>query len=291
MKYGKEIVITEDSRIKFKPSLITEISMFVGVRKYGKSYAVGVIEEEFRKGNWPFLVIDPMGIHVALREHYTDVVIVGGPYEDLELSDENIYNVVKSGKSVIFDVSEHTIEDQRLICNNVMGCVKELNRTPLNVILEESDIFIPQSGGDKECKAIITWLVRKGRQYGVGMTLICQRLQGRQSIDKDVLSQVDNYFVFKMDSPSDVPGLKKLIPKEEVVKIMRFKPGECYIKSTYHEGIVKIKRRENTHWGFTPELGVEPKVLELKPVRESMMEGLNDKESLFARLKRVLIDG
>lgn len=278
-KYGKSISLSNE--LEFTQNYITEMSLWIGIRKYGKSYGVGVLEEEFLESNWPFIIIDPMGIHYALRAYKSNILIIGGPHEDLSLTDKNIMIAIKRGYKVIFDVSEHDINQQRVICTNIMSCVKALVKSPLNVIIEESDIFVPQNRGDIDCKDIIIWLARKGRQQGVGMTLICQRYQGRQSIDKDVISQVDNYVIFKMDSPSDIPVLKKLIPIDAVREVMKFNPGECYVKSNRYTGVTKIKERRIEHQGSSPQLGVTRKPLKLRGLNKSIKDNIIIKQQSF----------
>ena len=286
MKYRESISIADS--IKFPKSFVTDISLYAGIRKYGKSYAVGVQEEEFKLAKWPFIIIDPMGIHYALREYYNSVIIMGGPNEDLGLSDANILKVIKNRENVVFDLSEHPIEEQQLLCTSILECVKDISREPINIIMEESDIFAPQAKGNPDCKAVITWLVRKGRQHGVGMTLMCQRLSGRQSIDKDIMSQVDNYFIFKTDAPSDMPTLKKLVDKEAIKKITAFKPGDCYIKSSYYTGVCRIKKRKNTHQGFTPVLGEVRDELIIKELGVRIRDRMIDKETILDKISRIL---
>lgn len=269
-KYKEHINISEN--VNLPKSFVTEVDFIVGVRKYGKSYTVGLIEEEFQIANWPFLVIDPMGIHYALRQTYNNVVIVGGPHQDVEITNDVIYDIIEQRVNVVFDLSEYEQPSQLEIAAIILEKLREWNRDPLKIIIEESDLFTPQRGGHKYCKELINWLVRKGRQNGIGMTLMSQRFT---SIDKEVLTQVDNYFIFKMTSPSDIPTLKKFIPKEAVDALYTFKPGDCFMLSHHHTGMVKIKKRRNEHQGNTPVLGEKRKPIRLRKLRPALYARLH----------------
>jgi len=271
--------------VSLPKSFITEVDFFVGIRKYGKSYGVGVLEEEFMEANYPMIIIDPMGIHFALRERYDNIVICGGPHRDLGITYNHIEQLISGRFNVVFDLSEYPKDYQCTVAANILAAVKSINRLPLKIIIEECDLFIPQRSGDRDCKEIITWLVRKGRQHGIGMTLICQRFV---SVDKEVLTQVDNYFVFKISYPNDVQFLKQLVPKEEVAKIKEFTPGDCYLLSSYHTGVMRFKQRKSTHQGITPTLGETPRPLKLLPLNKKIDDqfqpGLRDMMKTFLGL-------
>jgi DNA helicase HerA-like ATPase len=277
MKFADNIQLADG--IIIPKSFVTDVNFFVGIRKYGKSYAVGVTEEEYVEANWPFMVVDPMGIHFALRERYNNVVIVGGKHADYDW--DMVKEVIDSNANVVLDVSDENIDDQREIITVVLDYIRERSkelRQPLQLMIEESDIFIPQSGGDSACKEVITWLTRKGRQNGIGVTFINQRFT---SIAKEVLTQVDNYMIFKMDSPADEATLKKVIGKDATAEVKYLEQGECYMKSSYYLGLMKFRKRKATHQGFTPELGVKNKIIKLKPLSKRIINkiGLQTKPS------------
>ena len=261
----KESISIADNVILPK-SFVTDVDFFVGIRKYGKSYGSGVLQEEFIEANYPMYVIDPMGIHAGLRQKYTNILIMGGQYGDLSLDIDIIKELISSDISIIFDLSELSTIQQAEYAAEIFQEIKEHNQKPVKIFIEECDIFIPQRGGNKQCKELITWLVRKGRQHGIGVTFICQRFT---SVDKEVLTQVDNYFIFKITYPNDTTFLKRFIDKDIVKEIATFTPGDCYMHGIHHTGRMRFKKRVAEHLGYTPTLGEEaPTISILEPNNE-----------------------
>src|SRR5712664_1707567 len=63
---------------------VTSTIIILGKKGKGKTFFVGVLEEEFAKHKVPFTVIDPMSAHWGIKEKY-QVVIFGGPHADVPL--------------------------------------------------------------------------------------------------------------------------------------------------------------------------------------------------------------
>ena len=260
-KYGKSINVAD--KLQLPKSYITDCDFISGIRGYGKSYCVNVIEEQMMLNNWPFIVIDPMGIHYSLRQEFDKLLILGGEHGDYK-NHALVYGGMKYDINTVIDLSGETLEEQRFICGVILNGLKDLQieiKKPIKVIIEECDIFIPQGGGNKECKDAIKWLARKGRQYGVGMTLICQRYA---SVDKEVVTQVDNFLMFRTRYVNDLNNIKKMVDVDGINALKSTRQGQCLCHSPYYEGIINVNKRICKHAGDTPELGVEREEIVLK---------------------------
>ena len=273
--YGSNIRIART--LTLPKTFVTDVDFLSGIRGSGKSYCAGVIEEKMLKANWPFIIIDPLGIHYAVREKYDNVVIIGGEHSDVENIGRAIDQCLLNGVNFVFDLSGYDIDRQQVLCAIVCECSKEYKPGPLKVFIEECDIFIPQRGGLKRCKDAIKWLVRKERMNGIGMTLICQRFA---SVDKEVVTQVENYFIFKTFFSADIKGIKEIIRLKNIDMIMDSKAGHCWLQSPYGNQEVVISKRMCKHLGNTPVLGEEDDGIEIMELDSEIRELLFEKEEI-----------
>jgi len=100
---------------------------------------------------------------------------------------------------------------------------------PFHIILEEAHRYVQN---DKDINLIgyniFERIAKEGRKYGVLLGLITQR---PKELSETVLSQCNNYLVFKMTHPEDVNYIKKLIPymtDEVASRVQLLQPGNCY---------------------------------------------------------------
>jgi len=166
----------------------------------------------------------------------------------------------------VFDFSELILEDQQEWVYDICEYIKYNNvRDPIHIFIEEADLFIPQSKSPK-CKGMISLLIRKGGQDGIGMSIITQRLA---SVDKNVIAQIDNHFIFHTEWPSDISLVKKLgnISKEDIEKVKTLPKGVCYLSSHIYKGFLNIKQRKVTHYGLTPSLETSLPTINLLPLK------------------------
>ena len=258
------------------PEYVTKVGAFLAKRGSGKTYAAGVIIEEFLKYNIPFIIIDPMSAYWGLREKYP-VVIFGGRKGDIKIepTDGKIISelIIKQNLSCILDISEWSHNQMRSFIADFLIQLYQLNNTPRHIFLEESDIFSPQQGRDnsKDSFNAVDTVVRRGRQYGIGLTMITQR---PAVMNKDVLSQADIWFFMNLISDQDLTAVKNVIQhigegkvNDIVNKIVKYKAGEALIYSPEWLGTVediRFRQKETYHAGKTPELGekiIEPRLV------------------------------
>ena len=72
----------------------------------------------------------------------------------------------------------------------------------MHLFIDEADLFAPQKpqAGDQQLLGVTENIVRRGRNNGIGVTLITQR---SAVLNKDVLTQVDGLVAMRMLSPQD----------------------------------------------------------------------------------------
>lgn len=236
----------------------------------GKTYTAGVIQEEFAKNNMPFVVVDPMGAHWGIREKFS-VLIMGGMHGDLELQPGDgryiARMIVAQNVSIILDVSEFTQDEQ---CEFAADFGDELfllhkkSSSPRHIFWEEADIFAPQRTKAVSLPVLDT-LVRRGRQFGIGSTVITQR---PAVLNKNILTQMDCYFFLNIVGQQDLKTVKELLQtahlnkdeiKDYIEQMIQFQKGQALIFSPGWLNTIKIyqgRLKESYHAGQTPVYGV-----------------------------------
>src|SRR5581483_9717420 len=166
----------------------------------GKSYAAGVLTEQMLLAGAQVVVLDPVGIWYGLRlgpgaepQGGLPVPVLGGEHGDLPLdpgSGAAVARVIaERGVSLVLDVSalrKGQRKDFMTAFAEELFHRKKTARGPLHLVIEEAQVFVPQRilRGEERLAGAMEDLVKLGRNYGIGVTLISQR---PQAVHKDVL--------------------------------------------------------------------------------------------------------
>ena len=99
---------------------------------------------------------------------------------------------------------------------------------PFHIILEEAHRYV-QNDNDVNLLGynIFERIAKEGRKYGVLLGLISQR---PDEISTTVVSQCNNFLIFKMNHPKDLEYIKQLVPNitdDEINDLRILKPGSC----------------------------------------------------------------
>ena len=126
--------------------------------------------------------------------------------------------IVKILSKMLFDVSKSIVPRATI---------------PFHIILEEAHRYV-QNDSDVGLLGynIFERIAKEGRKYGVLLGLITQR---PSELSETVISQCNNFLVFKMTHPHDMNYINKMIPfmSDEISKeIQAIPPGYCYIFGT-----------------------------------------------------------
>ena len=123
-------------------------------------------------------------------------------------------NIVKILSKMIFDVAKG---------------IKPRGSKSFHIILEEAHRYV-QNDGDVKLLGynIFERIAKEGRKYGILLGLITQR---PSELSETVISQCNNFLIFKLTHPLDVDYISKMIPyldNEYIKKIKVLQPGDCY---------------------------------------------------------------
>jgi len=195
---------------------VTQTFAILGKRGSGKSSAAKVMAEEMHAAGHQWVAVDPKGDWHGLRSSVDGkqpglpIPVFGGLHGDLDLSPTAgavmAELIVTQGISCVLDVSGFdTKADQiRFLTDLGQGLYNHARRqlSPIHLFLEEADEFLPQMV-DKDmgrCVGVWTRIIKLGRSFGLGATLITQR---SASVNKGALTQVDTLVAMRTTAPTD----------------------------------------------------------------------------------------
>ncbi len=255
--------------------VLTHTMAILAKKGAGKSYAAGVIEEEFCKAGLPFVVLDPVGVHWGIRSTADGkrsgfpVVVFGGEHGDVPLARYMgvavAQAIVDDNISAIIDLTELSKGAWREFVADFCRELYRRNKTPRHVFIEEATEFVPQTRRPELQVAYeaVERLVRMGRNRGLGSTLISQR---SAQIAKDVLTQIDILIAMRTVGPQDRKALldmfEGVLEEDQLPALATFKSkiaslpdGVAWVWSPeYLKAFqtVEIRERETYHAGATP---------------------------------------
>lgn len=259
--------------------MVTESIGIVAARGSGKTYTTAVMAEELFIADLPFLVIDPLGVYWGIRSSAdgTDVglpvIVLGGDHGDLPLeagSGRAIARwVLEYRKPTVLDLSNFRKAEQRLFVSDLAEELYTSCKAPLHLIVDESDLFIPQKPGpdDKRVLAAFEDIVRRGRVRGLGITVVTQR---PAVIHKDILTQIGTLVVMRMMGPQDRKAIEDWIKfhgdpaKQRMVlaSLASLPIGTAWIWSPGWLGLLRkvaVRERLTFDSSITPKTGAEPR--------------------------------
>lgn len=193
---------------------VTETFGILAKRGAGKTYTAKVLVEELLRAAQVTVVIDPVGAWWGLRAGADGdpaggfpITILGGDHADLPLEagagTEIADLVVDERVPLVLDLSGFRKGEARRFVRDFAERLYHRNRAPIHLVIDEADAFAPQrapKGDEAVLLGAIEDLVRRGRQRGIGVTLVTQRAA---VINKNVLTQVEVLIVLRTTSPQD----------------------------------------------------------------------------------------
>ncbi|MCG3177564.1 MAG: hypothetical protein MOGMAGMI_02538 [Candidatus Omnitrophica bacterium] len=186
----------------------------VGISGSGKTHNAAVLAEQYIHNSIPIVVFDPVGrwwdLGIAADGHSKGlpIAIIGGQHGQIDLTPD-------MGSAIARYVSEHRVptvidlsqmrskSHWRQVVADFGNELFEINRTPVQIIIEEAPEFVPQRVMESVAGVYgaMDKLIRIGRNKGIGITLIAQR---PQMINKDSLSQVNALLVMRLSDPGSI---------------------------------------------------------------------------------------
>lgn len=265
---------------------VTQTLAAIGRKGAGKTYLATLIAEQMLDAHAQVVVIDPVGNWWGLRvgadgrSKGKEIFVIGGDHGDVPLVPEAGAKIarllVEKNISAVIDVSGFRIGEHKRFAADFAEeffHLKKSHKTPVHVFIEEAQKLIPQRVGPEEARMVGAFeqIVRLGRNYGIGATLITQR---PQSVNKEVLSQVECLCVLQITGPHERKALEEWVyeagaDRKLVGELPGLAQGEGYVWSpswlrTYQR--VHFETKTTFDASATPEVGKATKAASISAV-------------------------
>jgi hypothetical protein len=179
----------DDKKFTLPLDLVTQTQAIVAAKGKGKSYLAMVQTEEMLKAGAQIVCLDPTGVWYGLQADGEGkgfpIIVMGGEHGNVPLeptAGEIIADfIVDTDQSVVLDLShfESNAAQDRFVTAFAERLYRQKakKRTPIHLMLDESDSFCPQRPmkGQERMLGAFEAIVRRGRSRGIGITLITQR--------------------------------------------------------------------------------------------------------------------
>lgn len=254
---------------------VTETFAILAKRGAGKTYTGMVMVEEMIKAGLPLCVIDPLGVWWGLRVSADGqgpglpIIVLGGDHGDLPMTPEmgaQVAQVVVSTRTpLVLDLSGFSRGQPEHFVADFAENIYRLNREPLHLFIDEADIFVPQQPNARNQRSLnaIDDIVRRGRVYGLGVTLIAQRAA---KVNKDVLTQTEVLIALRTAGPQDRQVVDEWIKQNAepdqraaiLSSLAELPRGTAWLSSPGWLGEIRrvqIRTRETFNSSATPKIG------------------------------------
>lgn len=295
LKISKEITLPIDA--------VTQTIAAIGRKGAGKTYLASMIAEQMLDAKAQVVVLDPIGNWYGLRigkdgkSKGKDIFVIGGQHGDIPVVPEAGAKIarllVEKNVSVVLDISEFRLGERKRFAADFAEELlhqKKSARTPVHIFIEEAQLFIPQFVGREEARMVGAFeqIVRLGRNYGIGATLITQR---PQSVNKEVLSQVECLCVLQITGPHERKALEYWVQeagadRKLIGELPSLERGQGYVWSPAWLKIfkkVRFSQKTTFDTSATPVVGKLMKAAQLssvdiKKLRDDMQEVVTQAE-------------
>ncbi len=265
------------STLSFPIDAATQTFAFIGRKGSGKTYGTGKLVELLIGAGVQVAILDTVGNWYGLRlaadgkSAGIDIPILGGLRGDIPLEATGgaliADALVESGRSMIIDISQFSKADRQrfaLALGERLWKRKkaEAQPTPVHLVLEESQLIVPEAvrGDSAAMVGIYEEIIRLGRNYGIGVTMITQR---PQSVNKEVLNQTECLMVFQTNGAHERKALREWIVHQGMdVKLLEqlpsLQPGECFVWSPQWLQVLQkihISEKQTFDSTSTPKIG------------------------------------
>jgi hypothetical protein len=274
------------SELSFPLDVVTQTLAAIGRKGAGKTYLATMIAEQMLDAGAQAVAVDPVGNWWGLRVGADgkapgkDVFVLGGDHGDVPLVPEAGARIarliVEKNVSAVLDVSHFRLNERKRFATDFgeeLLHLKKRQRSPMHLFVEEAQLLIPQRVGPDEARMVGAFeqLVRLGRNYGIGCTLVTQR---PQSVNKEVLSQVECLCVLQVTGPHERKALEEWVQevggeRKLVGELPGLERGEGYVWSpawlrTYQR--VRFATKTTFDASATPEVGKTARAASLSAV-------------------------
>lgn len=217
------MVLQVSSTLSLPADGVTQTFACIGCKGAGKTYLASLLAEQMLDIAAQVVILDPVGNWYGLRvaangkDKGKDIFIAGGEHGDVpilpELGARFARLVVEKNVSMVLDVSGFRQGARKRFAADFAEeffHLKKTQRSAVHLFVEEAQMFIPQRSGPDEARMLGAYenIIRLGRNYGIGATLISQR---PQSVNKEVLSQVECLCVLQLNGSHERKALEEWV--------------------------------------------------------------------------------
>lgn len=283
----KPILLNISKEVQLPIDAVTQKFSFIGRSGSGKTHGAGKLAEEFLTHKIQVVVLDPVGVWNGLRtsangkERGFAIPVFGGDKGDVPLlptSGALIANVIVEKQiPAVLDVSQFRKNERKQFITDfaeTLFHLKKKHRSPMHLVVEEAQMFIPQKtyAGEERMLGAMEDIVKLGRNYGIGITLITQR---PQAVHKDCLNQTEALFVFQTNGPHERKAIEDWIVDKGLAKstvgsdMAGLEVGTCFLWSPQWLRIlkkVKILPKVTFDASQTPKIGQSNVTRNLAPI-------------------------
>lgn len=305
--------------LKLPVDMATETFAFLGRKGRGKTYGAQRYFELLHGAGVQCVALDPVGNWWSLRvgkdgkSPGLPVYVFGGPRGDVPiLPDAGAFVarvIVEKGISVILDVSRFRKAERKRFMTAFAEEFFHLKKdapSPVHLFIEEAHKFVPQfvRDGEEQMLGAMEDIVRIGRNYGIGASLISQR---SASVNKDVLTQVECLVAYQTGSAQDKKAIKNWVEENDeeglalLAEMKTLQRGEALFWSPSVLQVFKkihITQKTTLDASSTPKIGAKARKpvklakVDLKGIETAMKEVVataeaNNVTALKAKLKQL----
>lgn len=270
LKFGEDLSLPYE--------VVTQKLAWLGISGSGKTYGATKLAELMLGIGAQIVVLDPVGVWYGLRlagihDPKFKIVVFGGLHGDLPLDTSDGSRiadlVVERNISAILDVSQFEDDDDRERFATDFAARfffrKKAARSAVHLFVDECQDFVPQEVSNKRMLATFNRLIKMGRNFGIGISLISQR---PQEVNKKVLNQTEVLFAFRMNGPHERATVEswastKGYDSETSIgdALPTLKTGQPHVWSPNWLGISRVVRilpKMTRDVSETPKVGVAP---------------------------------
>lgn len=308
--------------LRLPADAVTQTIGVIARKGAGKTYLAGILAEGMLDIQAQVVVMDPVGNWWGLRVLKDgkgagyDIPVLGGENGDIPIEPEAgaliARLIVEKNISAVVDISGFRKNARKRFVTDFAETffhLKKKSRTPVHLILEEAQLLAPQKcqKGEERMLGAMEDIVRLGRNYGIGSTLITQR---PQSVNKDVLNQVEALFLLQVNGAHERKAIEQWVVekgvdvRDMVLELPSLPVGEGFIWSPQWLKLFKriqVGKKKTFDGSATPTFGsksAEPGKLreaDIQEIRSAMMEVVekaeaNDPEKLRREIQRLQLE-
>jgi len=289
--------------LRLPEAAVTETFGIIAMKGKGKTYTGTKLFEEMHREGAQCVALDPIGnwrfLRVAIdgRGKGLDIPVFGGPHGDLPLLPDKgaliARVIVERRLSLVLDLSRFSKPNRKRFATEFAVELFELKKddhAPMHLFVEEARMFVPQKMlGKQDAHMVDAFddIVRLGRNYGIGCSLIDQR---PQSVNKDVLSQVSVLIALGLSGKLERKEIEDWVRTREVEgaealsDLPTLGTGDAFAWSPAffpEAGLpgfsrIHIAAKKTFDGSATPKMGQRGKTVDTKPLSGAEVEALKN---------------